>query len=44
MEEVYHYTKIRNGNINILESIVRNDALHFHSSFFANMHNKTING
>ena len=34
MEKVYHYTKIRNGNINILESIVRNDALHFHSSFF----------
>ena len=34
MEKVYHYTKIRNGNIKILESIVRNDALHFHSSFF----------
>lgn len=34
MEKVYHYTKIRNGNINILESIVRKDALHFHSSFF----------
>lgn len=34
MEKVYHYTKIRNGNINILKSIVRKDALHFHSSFF----------
>lgn len=34
MEEIYHYTKIRQGQTSIVESIIQKDALHFHSSFY----------
>ena len=34
MEKIYHYTKIHNNGISILESIVRKDALHMHSAFY----------
>ena len=34
MEKVYHYTKIKSANINILESIIREDAIHLRAAFF----------
>jgi len=34
IEKVYHYTKIKKGETNILESIIRSDAIHLRSTFF----------
>lgn len=33
-EKIYHYTKIRDKVVNILESIIQKGAIHLHSSFF----------
>lgn len=34
MGKVFHYTIIKDGNMSILESIIREDAIHLHASFF----------
>jgi hypothetical protein len=34
MEKLYHYTIIKNANVSILESIIRDDAIHLHAAFF----------
>lgn len=43
-EKIYHYTKIRDKAVNVLESIIRKDAIHLHSFFFVNMRKMTICG
>ncbi len=34
MDKVYHYTKIKSGDVNILENIIQKDNIHLHSTFF----------